>query len=256
MSNVDTVRWSKRRITDDAKFLVSLLDKGMCVVDAGCGPGSITLGIAERVSPGLVIGVDTNIDRLATARQLIRASHLQNVRLHVGDATAIPIREKAIDVVFANGLLEHLHVPAVAIAEFFRVLRTGGLVALRSPDWGAVILEPTIPTLLASIELRNRWQRHHRGEPQAGRKLKGLLRTAGFSDITVRAEAVNEEPVAFGDYMHSILCDPALVVLSERYCWASATDIAAMISAWSVWATSPAAFVSSFWCHAIARKNV
>jgi ubiquinone/menaquinone biosynthesis C-methylase UbiE len=256
MSNVDTVRWSKRRITDDAQFLVPLLEKGMCVVDAGWGPGAMTRGIAERVAPGWVIGVDTNGERVATAWQLIRASPLQNVRLHVGDATAIPLRERAIAVVFANGLLEHLHAPAVAMAEFFRVLRTGGLVALRSPDWGAVILEPTSPTLLASIALRNRWQRHNRGEPQAGRKLKSLLRTAGFSDSTVRAEAVNEEPAAFGDYLHSILGDPALVVLSERYGWASATDIAAMISAWSAWATSPDAFVSSFWCHAIARRNV
>ncbi len=255
MSNVDTSRWGKRRLADDAKFLVPLLEKGMCVVDAGCGPGSMTLGIAEQVAPGWVIGVDTKADRLATAYHLIRESNLENVHVHIGDAAALAIRAGTVDVVFANGLIEHLDAPAVAVEAFSRVLKAGGLVALRSPDWGAIILEPTSPTLLASIDLRNCWQRHHRGEPQAGRKLKGLLHAAGFSDITVRAEAVNEAPADFRDYMHRILRDPELETLSKRYGWANSAELSDMISAWTTWATHPDAFVSSFWCHAIARKN-
>jgi SAM-dependent methyltransferase len=161
-----------------------------------------------------------------------------------------------VDVVFANGLIEHLEAPAIAIEEFSRVLKTGGIVALRSPDWGTILLEPTSPKLLASVDLRNRWQRHNLGEPQAGTKLKGLLHAAGFSDITVRAEAVNEEPAEFRDYMHRILRDAELDILSKRYGWSSSTEISDMISAWATWSTYPDAFVSSFWCHAVARKNI
>lgn len=256
MSEADTIRWVKRRVSDEARFLAPLLEKGMCVVDVGCGPGSITLGIAERVAPGWVLGVDTSQDQLATARQLSRDSNIENIRFHIGDATALPICEGVVDVVFAHGLIEHLEAPAIVIEEFSRVLKTGGLVALRSPDWGTTILEPTSPKLLASIDLRNRWQRHNQGEPQAGRKLKGLLHAAGFSDITVRAESMNEEPAEFRDYMYRILRDPELDTLSKRYGWSSSTELSDMRSAWETWSTYPDAFVSSFWCHAIARKII
>ena len=255
MSKVDTARWAKRRLVDEAQFLAPLLRKGLRVLDVGCGPGSMTRDIAERVTPGWVIGVDTNEDRVAMARQIARESNLQNVRFHVADAAALPLSASAVDIVFANGLVEHLQDPAVVVEEFYRVLRKGGRVALRSPDWGATILEPTSPTLRASIDLRNRWQRHHHGDPEAGRKLKGLLRRAGFTDITVRAEAMHEEPSTFRDYMHRMLGDPELAALSTRHGWSSSTDTADMISAWSAWATHPDAFASSFWCHAIANKS-
>ncbi len=255
MSNTDTVRWAKRRLADEAAFLVPFLESGLHIVDAGCGPGSMTLDMAERVTPGLAIGVDTNEDRITTAHHLARESHLENARFHLGDTTALPIRDGAVDIVFANGLIEHLRDPSVAVTEFYRVLRPDGIAALRSPDWGTVMLEPVSPELLASIDLRNRWQRHHHGDPEAGRKLKGILRTAGFSDITARAEAVTEAPLAFRDYMHRILHDPELDAFSKRHGWSSSIDIADMVSAWSAWATHPDAFASSFWCHAIAKKS-
>ena len=30
----------------------------MCLLDCGCGPGSISIGLAEAVAPGQVVGVD------------------------------------------------------------------------------------------------------------------------------------------------------------------------------------------------------
>ena len=53
--NVDTVRWGKR-----------YLETGLRVIDAGCGLGSIMLGVAERVSLGVVSGVDTTHERLSS----------------------------------------------------------------------------------------------------------------------------------------------------------------------------------------------
>lgn len=255
MSNPDTLRWAKRRLAEDAVFLLPFLEKGLNIIDAGCGPGSMTLEIAEHVAPGLVMGVDTDQDRLAIAHHLAREADLDNVQFHLGDATALPLRDGAIDIVFANGLIEHLRAPHAAVGEFHRVLKIGGIAALRSPDWGAVILEPAGPELLASIDLRNRWQRQRHGEPETGRKLKSILRTAGFTDITVQAEAVTEAPLAFRDYMHRILRDPELDALATRHGWLSSIGITDMVNAWSAWANHPDAFAASFWCHAAAKKS-
>ena len=47
-----------RRAEQAADFLLPYLHAGMRVLDCGCGPGSITLGLAEIVRPGEVVGID------------------------------------------------------------------------------------------------------------------------------------------------------------------------------------------------------
>jgi ubiquinone/menaquinone biosynthesis C-methylase UbiE len=39
-------------------FFLTYLQTGMDVLDCGCGPGSITVGLAEAVKPGTVTGID------------------------------------------------------------------------------------------------------------------------------------------------------------------------------------------------------
>ena len=68
-------RWPTRRVTptanpffeaemalrtasQEAAFFLPSLRPGIRVLDLGCGPGSITLGLAEAVDPGEVVGVD------------------------------------------------------------------------------------------------------------------------------------------------------------------------------------------------------
>ena len=49
---------AKRTASQDAAFLLPHLRAGIHVLDAGCGPGSITLGLAAAVAPGEVVGID------------------------------------------------------------------------------------------------------------------------------------------------------------------------------------------------------
>ena len=49
---------AKRMASQEAAFLLPHLRAGMNVLDAGCGPGSITLGLAAAVAPGEVVGID------------------------------------------------------------------------------------------------------------------------------------------------------------------------------------------------------
>jgi len=43
-----------RSIAQDAAFFVPNLSSGMSLLDCGCGPGSITIDLAEFVTPGQV----------------------------------------------------------------------------------------------------------------------------------------------------------------------------------------------------------
>ena len=49
---------ARRTIESHGEFFLPYLTPGVSVLDCGCGPGSITLGIANRIGNGTVVGVD------------------------------------------------------------------------------------------------------------------------------------------------------------------------------------------------------
>src|SRR5437879_5013939 len=75
----------RRTAAVEADFFVPHLRSGMAVLDCGCGPGSITVDLAEIVAPGQVVGVDLAEEQLAGARALATARGLANVRFEHGD---------------------------------------------------------------------------------------------------------------------------------------------------------------------------
>jgi ubiquinone/menaquinone biosynthesis C-methylase UbiE len=66
-----------------ARTIVGLLEAkpGMKVLDAGCGPGRLTLPLAQAVGPqGEITAVDIQDEMLNRVREKIEAADLQNVR--------------------------------------------------------------------------------------------------------------------------------------------------------------------------------
>ena len=66
-----------------ARVIVGLLelDSGMKVLDAGCGPGRLTLPLAEAVGPqGEVMALDIQAGMLKRVREKVKTAHLQNVQ--------------------------------------------------------------------------------------------------------------------------------------------------------------------------------
>ncbi len=49
---------ARRTIESHGEFFLPYLSPGVSVLDCGCGPGSITLSIADRIGNGRVVGVD------------------------------------------------------------------------------------------------------------------------------------------------------------------------------------------------------
>src|SRR5262245_59048725 len=116
-----TPRLARRTAAVQAAFFLPNLRPGMRVLDVGCGPGTITLGLAEAVAPGEVAGVDVREDRLALARAAATERKVPNTRFEIGDVYALPFPDAAFDAVLVHAVLEHLPDPGRALAAVRRV---------------------------------------------------------------------------------------------------------------------------------------
>src|SRR3990167_8600478 len=100
--------FSKRTPETNAAFLLPHLKKGQSLLDCGCGPGSITLGFAQLLFPGQVVGVDIQPIQLEQAKKMAAVKNIGNVSFYQYDVTALPFADHSFDVVYANALLCHV----------------------------------------------------------------------------------------------------------------------------------------------------
>jgi hypothetical protein len=68
-----------------------------------------------------------------------------------------------------------------------RVARGNGLIALREVDWGTVAYWPHDPLIDRFLVVYHLVSRKNGGEPQMGRRLRGLFHDAGLRHIQISA---------------------------------------------------------------------
>lgn len=171
---------SARTLESHAGFLLPLLDRGLEVLDAGCGPGTITQGIAEHVLPGRVTAIDRDPAQVAHATRLAEGREQTNVRFTTASVYDLPFADASFDLAFSHALFEHLSDPRGALAELRRVLRPGGMVALCSPDWDAFEMRAATPEAGEALSAYRDLQEECGGDLRAGGRLADWLHESGF----------------------------------------------------------------------------
>ena len=177
-----------RTAADSAAYLLPHLRDGLRVLDVGCGPGTITLDLAEAVGPsGEVVGVENVDGPLTTARRNAAARGDERTRFALAEVRALPYAAASFDVVHAHQVLQHLTDPVGALREMARVTRPGGLVAVRDVDYGSMVWHPASDGMTRWLELYRRLARLNHAEPDAGRHLLAWAHAAGLSRLTPSA---------------------------------------------------------------------
>src|SRR5881409_3338655 len=80
---------------------------GSRILDCGCGPGSITVGLAQWAPDGQTVGIDLGAEQLDWARALARDLGVRNVAFRQGDIFDLPFGDDSFDVVFSQTVLFH-----------------------------------------------------------------------------------------------------------------------------------------------------
>ena len=153
------------------------------ILDCGCGPGPITLGLAQWAPQGQTVGVDRGVEQLEGARALARELGVNNVTFRQGDIFGLPFEDESFDIVFSQAVFCHIPDHEKALAEIKRVLRPGGLVAIRDIINGAVLSWPDEPLIREVARLFRLGEERSGGNPDVGRELGTLLHRAGFRDV-------------------------------------------------------------------------
>jgi ubiquinone/menaquinone biosynthesis C-methylase UbiE len=234
---------AQRTAESHAAFLLPYLKPGMALLDLGCGPGSITAGLAAAVTPGPATGVD--LDPALPAG-------VDGVTLVRADVQDLPFPDASFDAIFVGALLQHLTDPLPALRQARRVARRGAVIGVADVDTSGFLLAPADPRLDAAFAVSARLRA---GSPQTGRQLRGLLHEAGFRRCVAQARAFHHgdpaETAAFAEFNASWFATPEIVDRIVQRGWASAGDVAAMSTAWLEWGRQPGAFFAGFWCEAL-----
>ena len=199
---------AQRNAETHAGFFLPHLKPGSQVLDAGCGPGTITLGLARKVAPGRVTGMDVEESQFEQSRAAAEREGL-NAEFRQGSVYQLPFEDRQFDAVFSHAVLEHLSDPAVAIAEFRRVLKPGGVIGLRAADLGGLLIDADSDGPAQAFRAYFDHQRQGAKDPEVGRKLPRLMRRAGFSvdSMTASYEVLSDLLAKIGPSLAGQLAD-------------------------------------------------
>ncbi len=159
------------------------LRDGESVLDVGCGTGLLLEQEARLVgSSGRCEGIDASDDMLVFARG--RCEALTQVNLQQGSATRLPFDDASFDALSCTQVLLYVDDLQAALAEFYRVLRPGGRLAIIETDWDGAIIHSNDRDLTRRV--LGAWGLAVNNPHLPGR-LRPLLRAAGFEHRRVEA---------------------------------------------------------------------
>jgi SAM-dependent methyltransferase len=168
--------WRHRLIADGTE-----LPPGTRLLEVGTGVGAV-LAVLGQEFPGLELtGVDIEPKQLEYARGHLERAGVE-ATLVEADALSLPFEDESFDHVWMMWFLEHVPDPVGVLGEARRVLVPGGGITAIEVDYSTCHAEPSTRAMEALFGAMVQGMAAA-GWSDAGTRLPGWLREAGFGDI-------------------------------------------------------------------------
>ncbi|HTV85572.1 MAG TPA: methyltransferase domain-containing protein [Dyella sp.] len=114
-------------INDLKRLIGEPLPQGGSLLDVGCGQGKSFRLLRDAFQPTRMLGLDADPHSLALSEAEAGREGIA-VELLAADCATIPLPDASVDVVFCHQTFHHLVEQERALAQFWRVLKPGGLL--------------------------------------------------------------------------------------------------------------------------------
>jgi len=177
-THFEVARPEYEEMVRDAEF-----QSGWHVLDAGCGGGSFLPLISELIGEsGKITAIDLAPENVATIKHRALAGHFAcEVQAYESSVTELAFEANSFDAIWNSNVVQYLTEAEfkAAVAEFYRVLRPGGMLALKEADMTALHFGPFEPNLLWH-KLEDRYKNDSAIGCLHTMYLRRWLREAGF----------------------------------------------------------------------------
>lgn len=157
---------------------IASLKEGQVVLDLGSGAGFDCFLAARAVGKtGKVIGVDMTHEMLAKARENAHKNGFTNVEFRLGEIEALPVADNSVDVIISNCVINLSPEKQRVFNEAFRVLRSGGRLAIAD-----MVATAPLPS-----DIKADWAAYTGCMAGASQitELEQMLQKAGFKQIKI-----------------------------------------------------------------------
>jgi arsenite methyltransferase len=157
---------------------IASLKEGQVVLDLGSGAGFDCFLAARAVGKsGKVIGVDMTHEMLTKARDNAQKNGFTNVQFRLGEIEALPVADNSVDVIISNCVINLSPEKQRVFNEAFRVLRSGGRLAVAD----------MVATAPLPQEIKSDWAAYTGCMAGASQivELEQMLQKAGFKEIKI-----------------------------------------------------------------------
>lgn len=163
------------------------------VLDIGTGMGNLAAELSRRFAARAVVALDLSAAVITEARK--SGGFPEAVRPVAGDATRLPVRDGALDIVASYGVVHHVADKARLFAEIYRALAPGGLALVidlnKSADRSVVdIIAAHLSAAAAGAFLESMDEAITPGEAQS------IIGAAGLPDFAVTTAPISRRAVA------------------------------------------------------------
>jgi len=154
---------------------------GMRAVDVGCGGGTVTLELADRVAPATVVGLDMDEIKLGLAAGEAARRGIANAEFRTADVTAWD-EPDSYDLVCTRFVLQHLRDPAGLLRRMWAAVRPGGVLVVEDADFEGSCCYPPCEAHDFFLRTYARVLERRGGDHELGRKLPAYALEAGVTE--------------------------------------------------------------------------
>jgi trans-aconitate 2-methyltransferase len=190
-------KWAQRVIDDLA------LRGDETVLDAGCGSGSVTFDLLQKLPHGKVVAIDASAEMIASLKKAIAERQETRVTPLQASLTDFTLAEP-VDAVFSNAVFHWIPDDAALFGCLFRATKPGGRLRAQCGGFGN---NQRVLEVVASVRGQSRFGRHlgaftDSKKYRTPQDAQTALERAGWHDVRA---SLFDAPIPFDDHAAAAL---------------------------------------------------